>query len=113
MIETCIHLCFFFFWLVLLQKAMDPPEPFVVEDALDLLVHMRALEKISSRGRNEPTYYGRLLASFALSFDASVLVLKFADIGMVREGILFGILLDQQPLPILRPFGLDNQVSSG
>ncbi|KAL1542640.1 RNA helicase [Salvia divinorum] len=94
---------------VLLQKAMDPPEPFIVEDALDLLVHMGALEKSSSRGRYEPTYYGRLLASFALSFDASVLVLKFADIGMVREGILFGILLDQQPLPILRPFGLDNQ----
>ncbi|XP_042061602.1 DExH-box ATP-dependent RNA helicase DExH8-like isoform X3 [Salvia splendens] len=94
---------------VLLQKAMDPPEPFIVEDALELLVHMGALEKSSSRGRYEPTYYGRLLASFALSFDASVLVLKFADIGMVREGILFGILLDQQPLPILRPFGLDNQ----
>ncbi|XP_057782307.1 DExH-box ATP-dependent RNA helicase DExH8 [Salvia miltiorrhiza] len=94
---------------VLLQKALDPPEPFIIEDALDLLVHMRALEKASSRGRNEPTYYGRLLASFALSFDASVLVLKFADIGMVREGILFGILMDQQPLPILRPFGLDNQ----
>ncbi|XP_042034646.1 DExH-box ATP-dependent RNA helicase DExH8-like isoform X1 [Salvia splendens] len=94
---------------VLLQKAMDPPEPFIVEDALELLVHMGALEKSSSRGRYEPTYYGRLLASFALSFDASVLVLKFADIGAVREGILFGILLDQQPLPILRPFGLDNQ----
>ncbi|KAH6823976.1 zinc finger helicase family protein [Perilla frutescens var. hirtella] len=94
----------------LLQKAMDPPEPYVIEDALDLLVHMRALEKASSRGRNEPTYYGRLLASFSLSFDASVLVLKFADIGLVREGIIFGVLMDQQPLPILRPFGLDNQV---
>ncbi|KAK6120201.1 hypothetical protein DH2020_046107 [Rehmannia glutinosa] len=33
----------------LLQKAMDPPEPDVIEDALDLLVHMRALEKPSSR----------------------------------------------------------------
>lgn len=104
----------FSFYLVLLQKALDPPEPFVVEDALDLLVQIRALEKASSasRGRNEPTYYGRLLASFSLSFEASVLVLKFADIGMVREGILFGILMDQQPLPILRPFGLDTQVFS-
>ncbi|KAL8530954.1 hypothetical protein ACS0TY_007830 [Phlomoides rotata] len=94
---------------VLLQKAMDPPEPDVVEDALDLLVHMRALKKASSRSRHEPTFYGRLLASFSLSFDSSVLILKFADIGMLREGILFGILMDLQPLPVLRPFGQDNQ----
>ncbi|KAI3449482.1 hypothetical protein Pfo_006147 [Paulownia fortunei] len=93
----------------LLQKAMDPPDPDVVEDALDLLVHMHALEKASSRGRHEPTFYGRLLASFSLSFDASVLILKFGNIGMLREGILFGILMDLQPLPILRPFGQDNQ----
>ncbi|XP_011079666.1 DExH-box ATP-dependent RNA helicase DExH8 isoform X1 [Sesamum indicum] len=92
----------------LLQKALDPPDPDVVEDALDLLVHMRALEK-ASRGRHEPTFFGRLLSSFSLSFDASVLILKFADIGMLREGILFGILMDLQPLPILRPFGQDNQ----
>ncbi|KAL0435891.1 UNVERIFIED_CONTAM: DExH-box ATP-dependent RNA helicase DExH8 [Sesamum radiatum] len=92
----------------LLQKALDPPDPDVVEDALDLLVHMRALEK-ASRGRLEPTFFGRLLSSFSLSFDASVLILKFGDIGMLREGILFGVLMDLQPLPILRPFGQDNQ----
>lgn len=65
---------------------------------------MQALAK-SSRGRYEPTYYGRLLASFSLSFDASVLILKFGDIGMLREGILLGILMDTQPLPIICPFG--------
>lgn len=92
---------------------MDPPETYVVEDAIDVLVHMRALERASSRGHHEPTYYGRLLSSFSLSFDAAVLLLKFADIGMVREGILFGILMDQQPLPIVRPFGQNNQVWSG
>lgn len=90
---------------VLLQKALDPPDPQVVEDALDLLVRMRALEKTPPRGRIEPTFYGRLLASFSLSFDASVLVLKFGDIGMLREGILLGIMMDTQPLPILHPFG--------
>ncbi|KAA8549161.1 hypothetical protein F0562_000845 [Nyssa sinensis] len=90
---------------VLLQKALDPPDLEVVEDALSLLVHIQALERTSPRGRYEPTLYGRLLASFSLSFDASVLVLKFGDIGMLREGILFGILMDTQPLPILRPFG--------
>lgn len=89
---------------------MDPPDPDVVEDALDLLVHMRALGKPSSRPRHELTFYGRLLASFSLSFDASVLILKFGNIGMIREGILLGILMDLQPLPILRPFGLENQV---
>lgn len=91
---------------------MDPPQPDVVEDALDLLVRLRALRKASSRSRHEPTFYGRLLASFSLSFDSSFLILKFADIGMLREGILFGILMDLQPLPVLRPFGQDNQVLS-
>lgn len=93
-------------WMpVLLQKALDPPDPQVVEDALDLLVQMRALEKTPPRGRFEPTFYGRLLASFSLSFDASVLVLKFGQIGMLREGILLGIMMDTLPLPILHPFG--------
>ncbi|EXC10294.1 Zinc finger CCCH domain-containing protein 31 [Morus notabilis] len=93
---------------VLLQRTLDPPDPDVVEDALNLLVHMRTLEKTSPRGRYEPTFYGRLLASFALSFDASVLILKFGDIGMLREGILLGVLMDTQPLPIIRPFGDEN-----
>ncbi|XVF32773.1 hypothetical protein REPUB_Repub17cG0111500 [Reevesia pubescens] len=89
----------------LLQKALDSPDSEIVEDALNLLVHMKALEKTSSRARYEPTFYGRLLASFSLSFDASVLVVKFGEVGMLREGILMGILMDTQPLPILHPFG--------
>ncbi|KAK3020840.1 hypothetical protein RJ639_045522, partial [Escallonia herrerae] len=91
----------------LLQKALDPPDPEVVEDAFSLLVQIRALEKASPRGRYEPTFYGRLLASFSLSFDASLLIIKFGEMGMLREGILIGILMDTQPLPILRPFGQD------
>ncbi|KAJ4850578.1 hypothetical protein Tsubulata_017179 [Turnera subulata] len=92
-----------------LWKALDPPDPDVVEDALDLLVHVKALEKISPRGHYEPTFYGRLLASFALSFDASVLVLKFGDAGFLHEGILLGIFMDIQPLPILRPSGEEHK----
>ena len=94
----------------LLQKALDPPDPEVVEDALNLLVHMHALEKTSLRGRYEPTFYGRLLASFSLAFDASVLIIKFGVIGMLREGILLGILMDTQPQPILHPFGEEQLV---
>lgn len=94
----------------LMQKALDPPDLEVVEDALNLLVHMRALEKTSARGRYEPTFYGRLLASFSLSFDASVIILKFGDIGMLREGIVLGVLMDTQPLPILHPFGEEHLV---
>lgn len=93
--------------LVLLQKALDSPDPQVVEDALSLLVHINALEKTHPRARHEPTVCGRLLASFSLSFDASMLILKLADIGRIREGILLGILMDTQPQPILRPFGQD------
>lgn len=89
----------------LLQKALDPPDLEVVEDALNLLVHVKALEKTSFRARYEPTFYGRMLASFPLSFDASVLVVKFGEVGMLREGILMGILMDTQPLPIFHPFG--------
>ncbi|XAR61337.1 RNA helicase [Bertholletia excelsa] len=90
---------------ILLQKALDPPDPDLVEDALSLLVQIHALERTSHRARYEPTFYGRLLACFSLSFDASIIILKFGDMGMLREGILLGILMDTQPLPILRPFG--------
>lgn len=92
----------------MLQTALDPPDPEVVGEALHLLVHVRALEKTSVGVRYESTFYGRLLASFSFSFDASALVLKFGEIGMPREGILPGILMDTQPLPILHPFGDDN-----
>ncbi|VFQ78639.1 unnamed protein product [Cuscuta campestris] len=93
---------------VLLRKALDPPDPDIVDDAMNLLVHIRALQKPSPRSRPEPTFYGRLLASFTLSFDASVLILKFGAIGMLRDGIILGVLLDMQPHPILRPFGQDS-----
>lgn len=93
-----------------MQKALDPPDPEVVQDALDLLIQIHAMEKISPRARYEPSFYGRLLSSFTLSFDASILILKFGDIGMLREGIILGILMDMQPLPILRPFGQENLV---
>ncbi|XP_042518041.1 DExH-box ATP-dependent RNA helicase DExH8 [Macadamia integrifolia] len=98
---------------VLLQKALDPPDSEVVEDAISLLVHINALERSSShRGRFEPTFYGQLLSSFCLSFDASVLILKFGDIGLLREGILIGIMMDTQPLPILHPFGQEDLFSA-
>ncbi|KAI3693525.1 hypothetical protein L1987_76469 [Smallanthus sonchifolius] len=90
---------------VLFQKVMDPPKPEVIDDALELLVHIHALEKTSPRGRYEPTFYGRLLSSFSLSFDASMLIVKFGEAGMLREGIIIGILMDTQPLPIIHPFG--------
>ncbi|KAF8006726.1 hypothetical protein BT93_K0898 [Corymbia citriodora subsp. variegata] len=89
---------------VLLQKALDPPDPDVVQDAIDLLVLMGAL-KISPRGRLEPTFYGHLLACFSLSFDASLLIIKFGEVGLLHEGILLGALIDTQPLPIVHPFG--------
>ncbi|KAK9086398.1 hypothetical protein Syun_028792 [Stephania yunnanensis] len=97
---------------VLLERSMDAPDPEVVEDALNLLVHIQALEKPTiPRGRYEPTFYGRILATLSLSFDASVLILKFGEIGLLREGILVGILMDQQPLPIVHPFGQENLFS--
>uniref|UniRef100_A0A803L9U4 RNA helicase n=1 Tax=Chenopodium quinoa TaxID=63459 RepID=A0A803L9U4_CHEQI len=91
------------------QKALDPPDLEIIEDALNLLVHIKALHKAHPRGRYEPTFYGRLLASFSLSFDASVLILRLGGAGMLREGILLGILMDLQPQPIIRPFGQENR----
>lgn len=98
-----------FYILALLGKAMDPPNPEVIDDALSMLLSIQALRK-SHRGRYEPTFYGRLLASFPLSYDASILVVKFGEMGMLREGILLGVLMDTQPLPINHPFGDDAQV---
>lgn len=48
------------------------------------------------------------MASFSVSFDAFVIVLKFSEIGMVLEDILFGILNVKQSLFILC-LGQDNQ----
>ncbi|KAL4202751.1 hypothetical protein AMTRI_Chr02g222720 [Amborella trichopoda] len=90
----------------LLRKALDPPNPEIVRDALNLLVHLHALDAPTShRGRYEPTFVGHLLGGLPLNFDASMLVIKFGEIGMLREGILLGILMDSQPLPIHHPFG--------
>ncbi|KAL6850538.1 hypothetical protein ACP4OV_021165 [Aristida adscensionis] len=90
----------------LLQKVLDPPDADVIEDALDTLVQICALDKPSShRGRNEPTFYGCLLNRLPLSFDSSVIALKFGELGALHEGILISIMLDIQPLPILQPFG--------
>ena len=93
-----------FFSPALLQKVLNPPDPDAVEDALESLVQIHALEKTSS-GRYQPTFYGCLLNSLPLSFDSSVLTLKFCELGAVHEGILISIMLDIQPLPILQPFG--------
>ncbi|CAI0469713.1 unnamed protein product [Linum tenue] len=89
----------------LLRKALDPPSPEVVEDALTMLVRVKALDRTNPSGRCVPTFYGHLLASFSLTFDASVLIVKFGSIGMLREGVLLAILMDTVPVPILRPFG--------
>ncbi|CAO2185089.1 unnamed protein product [Urochloa humidicola] len=88
----------------LLQKVLSPPDSDAIEDALESLVQIHALEKIGP-GRYQPTFYGCLLNSLPLSFDSSVLALKFCELGAVHEGILISIMLDIQPLPILQPFG--------
>ncbi|KAL4393769.1 hypothetical protein HN51_021729 [Arachis hypogaea] len=81
---------------VLLQKSLNAPDPQIVEDAWNTFVQ---------RGRYEPIFYGQLIASCPLSFDASVLVLNFGNAGMIREVILLGIMMDTQPIPILHPGG--------
>ncbi|CAD6239092.1 unnamed protein product [Miscanthus lutarioriparius] len=77
----------------LLQRVLNPPDPDAIEDALESLVQIHALE-ITNSGRYLP-----------LSFDSSVLALKFCELGAVHEGILISIMLDIQPLPIVQPFG--------
>lgn len=88
----------------LLQRVLNPPDPDAIEEALESLVQIHALEKTTS-GRYEPTFYGCLLNSLPLSFDSSVLALKFCEFGAIHEGILISIMLDIQPLPILHTFG--------
>ncbi|KAM3407111.1 hypothetical protein ACQJBY_000896 [Aegilops geniculata] len=89
---------------VLLQKILNPPESAVIKDALETLVQIDAVQPALSGGY-QPSFYGYLLNSLPLSFHASVLTLKFGEMGYLHEGILIGIMLDIQPLPILQPFG--------
>ena len=89
---------------VLLQKILNPPESAVIKDALETLVQIDAVQPALSGGY-QPSFYGYLLNSLPLSFRASVLTLKFGEMGYLHEGILIGIMLDIQPLPILQPFG--------
>lgn len=85
---------------------MDPPYPVVVENAINQLLNIKALNKHPThKGSYEPTFYGRLLDSLPLTFDPSVLLLKFGDIGLLHEGIIISILMDIQPFPIIQPFG--------
>ncbi|XP_037404418.1 zinc finger CCCH domain-containing protein 4-like isoform X2 [Triticum dicoccoides] len=89
---------------VLLQKILNPPESSVIKDALDTLVQIDAFQPAFPGGYH-PRFYGYLLDSLPLSFHASVLTLKFGEMGYLHEGILIGIMLDIQPLPVLQPFG--------
>lgn len=95
---------YYVFSSALLQRVLNPPDPDAIEEALESLVQIHALEKTTS-GRYEPTFYGCLLNSLPLSFDSSVLALKFCELGAIHEGILISIMLDIQPLPILHTFG--------
>ncbi|KAG0500091.1 hypothetical protein HPP92_000163 [Vanilla planifolia] len=90
----------------MLQKTLDPPESETVEDALSLLVRIHALKKTSSHrgGRYDPTFYGRLLDSLPLSFDASVLVLKFGQIGFLREGFKPWLVINFKSLLVVESF---------
>ncbi|KAJ4789548.1 RNA helicase family protein [Rhynchospora pubera] len=91
---------------VLLKKVLDPPDTQLVEEALKHLVDINALEELqSTRLRYEPTFYGRLVDGLPLSFEASVLSLKFGEVSLIHEGVLIGIMQDVQPLPIVHPFG--------
>ncbi|KAJ3693726.1 hypothetical protein LUZ60_009206 [Juncus effusus] len=90
---------------VLLGKVLDPPDPQTIHSALQSLLEMEALEISSPALKYKPTFYGRLIDALPLSFDSSVLTLKMCEIGVLYEGILMGVLMDVQPLPILRPFG--------
>lgn len=95
-----------------MRKVLDAPDPELVEEALKHLVDINALEKLqSTRPRYEPTFHGRLIDGLPLSFEASVLALKFGEVGLICEGILIGIMQDIQPLPILHPFGNQGLVS--
>ncbi|KAJ4782641.1 RNA helicase family protein [Rhynchospora pubera] len=98
---------------VLLKKVLDPPDTQLVEEALKHLVDINALEELqSTRLRYEPTFYGRLVDGLPLSFEASVLSLKFGEVSLIHEGVLIGIMQDVQPLPIVHPFGNQGLFSS-
>nr|GEX41935.1 DExH-box ATP-dependent RNA helicase DExH8 [Tanacetum cinerariifolium]GEX55902.1 DExH-box ATP-dependent RNA helicase DExH8 [Tanacetum cinerariifolium] len=82
------------------EKVMDPPRPKVVDNALELLVHIKALERTSPRGRYEPAFLCplmlqclfRSLEKLECYAKASSLFSKFTDDYYNQEGKINGLM---------------------
>ncbi|OAE27235.1 hypothetical protein AXG93_473s1060 [Marchantia polymorpha subsp. ruderalis] len=88
----------------LLKKCMNPPHVDTIEDALDALKEMKAIE-YDQKGKHRPTFYGRLLVCLPLSLESAIMVVRGGQLGYTREAALLAAIQDCTPNPISRPFG--------
>ncbi|KAG6552670.1 hypothetical protein Mapa_005617 [Marchantia paleacea] len=88
----------------LLKKCMNPPLVDTINDALDALEEMEAIE-YDQKGKQKPTFYGRLLVSLPLSLESSIMVVRGGQLGYTREAALLASIQDCTPNPISKPFG--------
>ncbi|CAM6114827.1 unnamed protein product [Calypogeia fissa] len=88
----------------LLKKCMNAPSPDTVDDALDTLEDMNAMNT-DVKGKHQATLYGQLLVSLPLSLEASVLVVRGGQLGYPRESAVLAAISHSTPNPIVKPFG--------
>lgn len=104
---------------------LDPPEDSRVSDAIQFLTTIGALSasapptssssssllshKLHPHHKSSPTFtptdYGRLLVSLPLSLEASMVLVRGAQEGMLWEAALLAAMMDSSPFPIAQPFG--------
>ncbi|KAJ7297308.1 hypothetical protein O6H91_Y065900 [Diphasiastrum complanatum] len=88
------------------QRSMSPPQLETVENAFETLVNLHALEaSTDQREKYQPSFYGLLLGNLPLSLESSMLVVKGAEAGFIRECGTLAVILDTSPYPIMQPYG--------
>eukprot|EP00887_Chlorella_sp_A99_P007864 scaffold20.g7864.t1 len=101
----------------LLGRAMNPPDPQVVSDALAYLVEIRAAANPPGSTRLlsgptppaaaaslQPTPLGRMLGELPVSLEASQLLANGGKLGLLQPAAVLAALLSVSPLPISQPF---------
>ncbi|GAB4821707.1 hypothetical protein N2152v2_008753 [Parachlorella kessleri] len=88
----------------LLARCMDPPDPQVVQDALEHLEDIGAAEPKAKAGQYQATPYGRFLGHMPVSLEAAQLVAQGGKAGLLQPAAVLAAILNITPFPIHRPF---------
>jgi hypothetical protein len=95
-----------------LQNCLDPPSTKIVEDAIQFLQEMGAIQPpktMSSRKDDSrkvyPTQYGEILAALPLTASDAKVVLAGGQLGLLHETLALRAIYNHKPSPIVHTFG--------